>query len=273
MTVLDGHIHIELGDPDPEDLVSRMTAAGVDGGLLISPEPASFSGTLKAASPAERLDSVFAWASGSDSLYPVYWIDPTESDALAQVDLALARGVVGFKVICDHFYPGDPRALHTFRAIAEAGKPILFHSGILWDGKPSSNFCRPANFEALLQVRGLRFALAHISWPWVDECIAVYGKLGAARTRDGADIEMFIDTTPGTPPIYRAEALTKLFTVGYDVTRNVFFGSDTQANAYNGDYAAQWVERDRAILTELDLDTEAVDNVFAGNLKRFLCVA
>ena len=32
--VLDGHIHIGEGDPDPEHLVERMSAAGVDGGLL-----------------------------------------------------------------------------------------------------------------------------------------------------------------------------------------------------------------------------------------------
>jgi len=270
--ILDGHIHIGLGDPDPDDLVARMAASGVDGGLLISPEPASFSGTLRTASPAERLDSVFAWASGSDSLYPVYWVDPTESDALQQVDLALSRGVIGFKVICDHFFPGDVRALGTFRAIAEAGKPILFHSGILWDGKPSSDFSRPVNFEALLQVAGLRFALAHISWPWIDECIAVYGKLSAARDRAGADVTMFIDTTPGTPPIYRREALTKLHTVGYDVARNVFFGSDGHANAYNGDYAKQWIERDRAILSDVGLDAASTNNMFASNLKRFLGV-
>jgi predicted TIM-barrel fold metal-dependent hydrolase len=270
--ILDGHIHIGIGDPDPADLVARMAASGVDGGLLISPAPASFAGAMKTASPAERLDSVFAWASGSDLLYPVYWIDPTESDAPQQVDLALSRGVVGFKVICDHFYPGDSRALHTFRAIAEAGKPMLFHSGILWDGKPSSNYSRPANFEALLQVRGLRFALAHISWPWIDECLAVYGKLRAARTREGADIEMFIDTTPGTPPIYRKEALTKLHTVGYDVAHNVFFGSDAHANAYNGDYAKQWIGRDRAILTDIGVEAAAMDELFAGNLKRFLGV-
>ena len=104
--ILDGHIHIELGDPGPDDLVARMAASGVDGGLLISPAPASFHGVLRAASPAERLDSVFAWASGGDLLYPVYWVDPTESDALEQVDLALSRGVIGFKVICDHFLPG-----------------------------------------------------------------------------------------------------------------------------------------------------------------------
>lgn len=270
--ILDGHIHIASGDPAPNDLAQRMVAVGVDGGLLISEHPASFEGALAAASPEARLDHLFAWASAGPNCYPVYWIDPTESDALAQVDLALSKGVAGFKVICDHFYPGDVRALMTYRAIAEAGKPVLFHSGILWDGKPSSNYSRPANFEALLHVPGMRFALAHISWPWVDECIALYGKLGAAKRRAGKEVEMFIDTTPGTPPIYRREALTKVFTVGYDVADNVFYGSDGRANAYNGDYAKGWIERDRAILDELGCAGEVQEKVFARNLQRFLGV-
>jgi len=61
--------------------------------------------------------------------------------------------------------------------------------------------------------------------------------------------------------------------VGYDVAHNVFFGSDTHANAYNGDYAKQWIERDRAILADIGLNASAIDDLFAGNLKRFLGVA
>ncbi|MGC9350291.1 MAG: amidohydrolase family protein [Anaerolineae bacterium] len=269
--VLDGHIHIGEGEPDPENLIQRMRAAGVEGGLLFSQAPASFGGTLKTASPQARLENLMAWTADHPTLYPLYWIDPLETDTLHQVKLAVERGVAGFKVICDHFYPADVRALKTFRAIAEAGMPILFHSGILWDGKPSSHFSRPVNFEALLDVPGIRLALAHISWPWIDECIALYGKLAAAVER-GSDVEiaMFIDTTPGTPPIYRREALTKLFTVGYDVAHNVFFGSDCRANDYGSEYAEGWITRDRAILTELGVESEVVEDVFSGNVKRFL---
>jgi predicted TIM-barrel fold metal-dependent hydrolase len=269
--ILDGHIHIGAGDPDPEALVERLGAAGAQGGLLLSQAPASFDGTLVTAPPVERLENLLAWCSVGPQLYPFYWIDPLETDALRQVDLALSREVMGFKVICDHFYPGDVAALRTFRAIAEAGKPILFHSGILWDGKPSSHYSRPVNFEALLHVGGLRFALAHISWPWVDECIALYGKLASARRNDpSAAVDMFIDTTPGTPPIYRREALTKLFTVGYDVAHNVFFGSDGMANEYRSDYAEGWIARDREIMTEIGVQAPAQDAVFAGNLQRFV---
>ncbi len=274
--ILDGHIHIDGGPEDREDFVRRLHEAGVDGGILLSPAPACFAGALHTASPQERLEKVLFWCETGPHLYPFYWIDPTETDALKQVDLAVNKGAAGFKVICSTHDPGDPRALRTYQAIAEAERPILFHSGILWDGAPShgapsSPHNRPANFEALLDVKGLRFALAHISWPWTDECIAVYGKFQAAMRRRGdLDVEMFIDTTPGTPPIYRRDALTRLFTVGYDVSRNVIFGSDNHANAYNAAYARSWIERDCAIFTEIGVEETTINNVFGENVKRFV---
>ncbi|MGB9620718.1 MAG: amidohydrolase family protein, partial [Armatimonadota bacterium] len=205
--VIDGHVHICDGPVDQGCLLERMGAAGVDGAVLISYAPAAFGWEARMA--AERLDNLLAWVDGCDVLYPVFWIDPLEPDALDQVALANRVGVRGFKVICTHFYPGDPRALDVFRAIAESGKPIMFHSGILWDGHDSSRYNRPVEFESLLAVPGLRFSLAHVSWPWCDECIAVFGKL---RLSDLAG-KMYIDLTPGTPPIYRQEVLTRLFTV------------------------------------------------------------
>jgi predicted TIM-barrel fold metal-dependent hydrolase len=264
--VLDGHIHIHAGQGGRETLVERMKAAGVDGGVLISasPRPATLSN-------AERLADLLAWCRAGPELYPFYWIDPLQEDALDQVTAAVARGVAGFKVICSHHYPGDERAMPVYRAIAAADKPILFHSGILWDGQPSAKYNRPGEFEALLEVDGLKFCLAHISWPWCDELIAVYGKfLNAYTRRPDLSVEMYVDITPGTPPIYRREALTKLFTVGYDVAHNVLFGSDCNANHYNVSWVQEWTLRDRAIFQDLGLDQETVEGIYAGNLQRFL---
>ena len=271
--VLDGHIHLTDGAPQPAALLAEMAAAGVDGGLLISQRPASFlrTGAPQALTPAGRLQHVLDWCPKGSHLYPFFWIDPLEPDAIEQVARAAEAGIAGFKVICNRFPPGHPTALATFRAIAAAGRPMLFHSGILWDGRPSSEFCRPAGFEALLDVPGLRFALAHIGWPWCDELIAVYGKLLNA-TGDGraAPVEMFVDITPGTPPIYRRRALTDLFTVGYDVADNVMFGSDCHAPGYNAPWAAEWLRRDAEILTSLGVGQVVLDKVRGGNLLGFL---
>jgi predicted TIM-barrel fold metal-dependent hydrolase len=247
-----------------------MHRGGVDGANLFSQSPASFSGAIRTGSPEVRLKNLLAWCTDAPTLYPFYWIDPLETDAVAQVSMAVDMGVAGFKVICDHFYPGDERAMRTFRAITAAGKPIMFHSGILWDNKFSSQYNRPGNFEALLGIPGITFSLAHISWPWVDECIALYGKFSAARDRYGANIEMFIDTTPGTPRIYRQEALTKIFTVGYDVANNVFFGSDCTAGRYDSDYAKMWLERDCKILKDLAVGEDVIENIFVNNVRRFV---
>ncbi len=266
--LLDGHMHITGGDVG--DFAGRLKTAGVDGGIIISLPPASFKQFAPTATPKKRLENMLKWAKSCPSLYPFYWIDPTEHDAVDQVDLAIENHVSGFKIICTHFFCGDERAMPVYEKIARFSKPVLFHSGILWDGKFSSKYNRAANFEALLEIKGLKFSLAHISWPWCDECIAVYGKfLNAAESMPGNPTEMFIDITPGTPPIYRKQALTLLFE-SYDVGNNVIFGSDGDTTDYDHKWTKQWVERDKEIFNELGLSKKTVQNIFVANLKRFV---
>lgn len=272
--ILDCHIHAWTQEGTKEDFDQKLKQAGVDGGVVLSLPPKSFPyfGELeKDYTTQDRIKDLFYWTAGNENLFPFYWIDPLESDAIQQVDYAVQEGVMGFKVICNAFYPGDERAMKVYRAIANYGKPILFHSGILFDGTNSSHFQRPANFEALLDIDGLKFAMAHGSWPWIDEMIAVFGKFRSAyRQRPDLSVELFVDITPGTPAIYREELLTKLYKVGYDTQKNVLFGTDCSTNRYNIDYATQIMERDNGIYQKLELEDHVIENVYANNLKRFL---
>lgn len=269
--ILDGHIHIMSEEKNREQFEEKLQKAGVDGGILLSRPPASHGSRQNTLSAVERLDNLFYWTGSNPNLFPFYWIDPTEEDAVEQVNLANQYGVKGFKVICSKFRPGDSRALKTYNAIAKSEKPILFHSGILWDGTPSSPNNYPSEFEILLEINGLKFALAHVSWPWCDECIAVYGKfLNAYSRRPDTSVEMFIDITPGTPPIYRREVLTKLFTVGYDIENNILFGTDCNVTNYNIKWAQQWMERDNKIYSEIGLHQDVINGIYADNLRRFI---
>jgi len=269
--ILDGHIHISSEAENREQFVQRLREAGVDGGIVLSLAPPSFPRMNVGKGTAERLDNLFYWTDGSERLYPFFWIDPMEGDALDQVALAVDRGVRGFKVICSRHDPADPAALKVYQAIADASRPILFHSGILYDGRASSRNNRPVNFEPLLEIVGLRFALAHISWPWCDECLALSGKFTDARgRRPDLAVEMFIDLTPGTPPVYRQEALTKVFLIGHSLANNVIFGTDCLADEYNATRTREQIARDNEIYDQLKLDEQTRRKVFAENLKRFV---
>lgn len=260
--MFDTHIHIMNRQPaDPAGLLTALQATGFRGGVLISAPPSSFHQAAAGESDAQaRLENLAAWCSGSASFFPFFWIDPTEPDAAEQVRLALKAGVAGFKIICTHFYPGDPVVLAVCSQIAAASKPVLFHSGILWNGRDSSRYNRPAEFEALLAVPRLRFALAHASWPWIDECLAVYGKFRQAGRSDGRqEVRMFIDLTPGTPPIYRRDLFWKLTAIGYDLDENLLYGSDNLADTYQSEWAGAWLARDQDLLRKLEPEVPGLD--------------
>jgi predicted TIM-barrel fold metal-dependent hydrolase len=155
------------------------------------------------------------------------------------------------------------------RKIASLNVPVIFHTGILWDGNVSSSYNRPINWEALIEIEGIRFSMGHCSWPWVDECIAVYGKfLHYYNTRISS--EMFFDITPGTPEIYRRDLLTKLFTVGYDVENNIMFGTDSLTNDYNPSWLKKWLTLDNKIMDDLNISSDVRKKIYEDNFMRFL---
>ena len=245
-----------------------METVGISGGLIISVDPLDY----PQATCQQRIDAILEQAEGQDTLFPFYWINPLDEDAVEQVDDAVKAGIDGFKIINSFTYPSDSRVMAICRRAAELDKPVLFHSGILWDGRDSARYNRPAEFECLLEIPKLRFMLAHISWPWCDECVAVLGKFDNAKTlRPDLSCEMFVDVTPGTPEIFRADALKKLFFSGYDSGYNVVFGTDCNTENYNTRWAETWMRRDDGLYEAFGLaDKDFLDHIYCKNLLRFL---
>ena len=256
MKRFDMHIHCHTAPVDPQKLLRQLEECGIHGGIVMShyPKESKSDGFDAETRMRQVLDIC---RNDPDRLFPVLWIHPHEPNALEVAEEAARRGIMGFKMICDDYY------------VSELDKPIIFHSGILWFGGDSSKYNRPLNWECLVNVKGLRFSLGHCSWPWIDECIALYGKFLNAYT-EGMGAEMFFDTTPGTPAIYRRELLTKLYTVGYDVEDNVFFGTDCSADNYNAAWTQKWLDTDGIILQELGADDRLLGKMYHDNLLRFL---
>ena len=123
----DCHIHAMNGKPDPSRLLADLHGAGIAGGAIFSENPNPIGNDIpKPPPPEECIDNVLEWTSVSPLLFPFYWINPVAEGAEKVVDLALSKGIMGFKVLPGTFMPGDERALPVYQKIAEANKPVLF---------------------------------------------------------------------------------------------------------------------------------------------------
>lgn len=276
MKIFDMHIHARNTEANPEALLNNMQKAGVWGGCIFSNRP-ELSGAREGmvyangTSFEKRLKEVMEWTKGyEDRLFPILWIHPDEENIIENIHKAVETGIAGFKMICNEYYVYEEKSMKILREIAKLQKPVFFHSGILWGGEvASSKYNRPLNWEAIMGIEGLKFSMGHSSWPWIDECIAMYGKfMNSLKYRNTA--EMFFDLTPGTPRIYREELLTKLYTIGYDVGNNVMYGTDTYADNYNYEWTSSWLEKDTEILNKLGVSKANLQLLYHDNLLRFL---
>ena len=233
----DCHIHLMplIGPADPQEVFLQKTAeAGITGGTIMSLPPRSFRDDPERSQHwRDRLDWILEYTEKTPGFHPFFWIDPSEKDAFEQISTAAEKGIGGFKCICNHFFPKE--CLKEFSAVAETNLPIHFHTGILFDHYASSEFVRPIAYECLLEVPNIRFALAHVGNPWVDEYILLYAKFQAAmlHSRGERKLRMFIDLTPGVTRLRRESMLEMLFLSGYaNPSKDILWGSDNRINNY-----------------------------------------
>jgi len=259
--VINCHVHCH-GDEKAKDALKAMDKCGIDKIFLFAPPPRRM--TMR-----DSIDSVAKIAAESKGrIIPFAWIEPTLKGAVAEVERGANKcGIKGVKMIPNRWFPWEERCFPVYEKIEELGLPVLFHSGILWSYGDTSRFCRPVNFEIMLEFPGIRFALAHIGWPWTDECFAVLGKVRATRRRKDMDPkQMFIDITPGTPPSYRREVMKKALEIaGEDY---LLFGTDSGAL---GERAKIVLQRDRKLFASLRVSKRAQNKIFGENAMKFLC--
>lgn len=280
MKIYDMHIHIYsrtkyMEKPDPEVLLSKMAEAGVYGGCVFSNPPKEEHPTL-GADFEPRLEELFRWVEGhTDRLFPILWIHPDEENILEKMEKAAGMGVMGFKMICNNFYVYEEKCMTLLRKSAELNKPVLFHSGILFDNQVASKYNRPLNWEALLTVKNLKFSMGHCGWPWTDECFALYGEFKFAPVLPKEEApEMFLDLTAGPQEPYRKELMTKVYGMtSWKFDDHLMFGTDCSADHYNPAYAKKWLDLDGAALDDLQVGDESRQKIYQDNLMRFLGIS
>jgi len=283
--LIDCHVH-SVGNENAGAVVDAMDVAGVEKAVIFAPYPGRLAEGGCDPKPTEYMQFSYQGADqeaqekstkfisrlqfdAPDRIVAFAWIEPRLRNAVQNIEEAMTKyDCRGLKMIPDHWYPYEPKFHPLYQKIQELGAPVLFHSGILFGFKDSSRFCRPCNYEVLINFPQLKFALAHISWPWTDECIALFGRFRSnlRRDEDAQEMQMYIDTTPGTPKFYRREVLSRV--LAYGAEDYMIFGSDsTASNLQNARYYA---EMDTGILRELGFSEEAIGKLLFRNIERYL---
>lgn len=274
MRIYDTHMHSAWSQPaDPKRLIASLEETGIFGACVYSAPPRNDRSEFAegGADFEPRLERVLEWCEGYEGrLFPYLWIHPDERGIRKKVKIAAERGIAAFKLIPYNFHAYEKKNLRLMHEIAEMGKPVILHAGILWNNSPSARYTQPASYEALMTVPNLRFALAHCAWPWIDECLALFGKINHVRRTWGRTAEMFIDITPGTPGFYRRLLFERLYGGVYNATKHTLFGVDSNANAYNVPYAKGIIERDEALYKEFGVSDTVRSLVYEENLFHFL---
>lgn len=265
------HVHAEGGAPKPDELICNMEKAGVYGGTVISVRPTESYGRCKM-EYEERIQNVLGWTKGYENrLFPVLWVHPREKDIESKIQDAAQRGISAFKMICDNYYLHEDFSLKAIETVAKTGKPLMFHTGILWIGNAvAGEYNKPIHWENMINVSKVKFSMAHVSWPWYDECIALFGRMKAVERFDPENApEIYLDLTPGSPKLYREDLLNKLFNI-YNTSDRIMFGADMSADDYDWEYTKDWIDFDNAIYDKLGIGDDIRENIYQNNFLKFI---
>ncbi len=108
-------------------------------------------------------------------------IDPSDVQT-ALSDLRRARDELGLRGVtispaAQDFHPTDSRAMQVFAEAARLRMPVLVHQGVHFSMAAKMEFARPYLFdEVAREFPTLKIIIAHMGYPWIDECVVLLGK-------------------------------------------------------------------------------------------------
>jgi len=257
MRITDCHVHTE-GDVDVSDLLKRLDDNGIDRMLVMSSdERVSLMETRR-----KLLQTKALFDAAPDRIDGLAWVNPVIPGMCDLTEEALTdMGYVGVKIIPDHWYAYEGRLESFWERMNSLHAHIIFHTGILYYYDDGSRFCQPLWLETLVNYPNIHFAMAHMSWPWCEENLAVMGRMRNAASIGGWEWQSYVDITVGTPPHIHKQALKNA--IDFCGVERIMWGSDA---VIPGDLTNQKfrVEHDAALLDELGLDDAQKQRIMSG---------
>jgi uncharacterized protein len=210
--------------------------------------------------PVSNEDVAQACARNADVLIPFASVDPWRGRAAVNAARSLADryGVRGFKFhpSLQAFHPNDPMAYPLYEALQELGMIALFHSGqtgigagVRGGGGIRLKYANPlALDDVAVDFPDLKIVIAHPSFPWQDEALAV-------ATHKPS---VYIDLSGWSPKYFPPQLVRYANTLLKD---RVLFGSD---------YPAITPDRWLADFEALDIRPDVRPRILKDNAVRLL---
>ncbi|MDP9486760.1 MAG: amidohydrolase family protein [Actinomycetota bacterium] len=108
------------------------------------------------------------------------------------------------ELVPTHWHASEPPLARLWQALADLGMYTVFHAGIFYDGR-NSTYCRPAFFEGVRAASGFKGHLAHVGYPWYDECIAMMKVTSGLFGQDPSAWDLKVDVSFGPAADYQLE--------------------------------------------------------------------
>lgn len=155
-----------------------------------------------------------------EKMIGVAGIDPTDLTSALE-EMEQAHSEYGLKAItvapaAQDFHPADSRAMQVYSVAARMKMPVFLHQGIHFSVGSKMEFARPALLDEVARdLPDLKLVIAHMGYPWIEECVVLLGK----HPNIYADISSLIHR-----PWQAYNALLSAYQ--YGVFDKLLFGSD-----------------------------------------------
>lgn len=240
-----------------EEVMAVMNHAGLDKAVIFAEDYSAEMGQPIVSN--DEIRAIMDYAPGRFVGFAS--VDPRLERAPEELHRAFeSLGLQGLKLNLAHLgmYPDDARLRPLLELCERENKPVTFHAGFSWEPDSPSKYGRPILYEDVaVAYPNLRFCLAHLAWPWVDELCMLLLKYRNVYT-DTATV--FMDS----PSNYYEQIFMKNMAPGWlqnNLMDKVMYGSNLPRFRQ---------VRTKAGLEHLGVRKDVLDKILGGNARVFL---
>jgi predicted TIM-barrel fold metal-dependent hydrolase len=258
--IIDAHTHIHLDPGEPGqtalDLLASMDAAGIETSAVFA-APINQLTTEKVLEEIEpHAGRLFAVGSVSPLLKGYDRAPWIVEEWLASGKIRALKFYTGY----EHFYPADPRLRIFLSMLVKHDRPVIFHSGDLYDKIPGAKlkYSHPLAVDELAaELPDLKIIIAHLGSPWALDAAQVCYK----------NKHVYADCSGFTYGAFD-EKQQRRFTRMWETFDEICEGQAADKILFGSDWPISDMRSYTSVVRACAGDAASAEKIFAGNARK-----